>query len=55
VGSYNELVELMALAATGQLRLHTRTYPLDAIADAMDDLEHGRLTGRAILVPNRLA
>jgi len=31
--------------------MHTRTYPLDAVNDAMDDLESGRLTGRGILVP----
>ena len=51
VGSYNELAELMVLAQTGRVRMHTRTYPLDAVNDAMDDLESGRLTGRGILVP----
>jgi NAD+-dependent secondary alcohol dehydrogenase Adh1 len=52
VGSYNELAELMVLAQTGQVTLHTRTYPLDAVNDAMDDLEAGRLQGRGILVPD---
>ena len=52
VGSYNELSELMALAAKGKVKLHTRTYPLDAVNEAMDDLEQGRLQGRGILVPN---
>ena len=28
-----------------------RTYPLDAVNDAMDDLDAGRLRGRGILVP----
>ncbi|PZG06262.1 NAD(P)-dependent alcohol dehydrogenase [Nonomuraea aridisoli] len=51
VGSYNDLDELMALAAQGKVRLHTRTYPLDAINEAMDDLDNGRLQGRGILVP----
>jgi NAD+-dependent secondary alcohol dehydrogenase Adh1 len=51
VGSYNDLDELMALAAQGKVRLHTRTYPLDAVNEAMDDLENGRLRGRGILVP----
>lgn len=51
VGSYNDLDELMTLAARGKVRLHTTTYPLDAVNDAMDDLERGRLQGRAILVP----
>jgi NAD+-dependent secondary alcohol dehydrogenase Adh1 len=51
VGSYNDLDELMTLAAQGKVRLHTQTYPLDAVNDAMDDLEGGRLQGRGILVP----
>ncbi|TDD43838.1 NAD(P)-dependent alcohol dehydrogenase [Nonomuraea terrae] len=51
VGSYNDLDELMALAAQGKVRLHTRTYPLDAVNEAMDDLDNGRLQGRGILVP----
>lgn len=52
VGSYNDLAELMTLAADGKVTLHTRTYPLDAVNDAMDDLDGGRLQGRGILVPH---
>jgi NAD+-dependent secondary alcohol dehydrogenase Adh1 len=51
VGSYNDLSELMDLAARGMVTLHTATYPLDAVNDAMDDLDQGRLRGRGILVP----
>lgn len=51
VGTYNDLAELMVLAAQGKVKLHTRTYPLDAVNDAMDDLDAGRLQGRGILVP----
>jgi NAD+-dependent secondary alcohol dehydrogenase Adh1 len=51
VGSYNDLVELMALAADGRVEMLTRTYPIAAVNDAMDDLEEGRLRGRGILVP----
>lgn len=51
VGTFNDLVELMTLAATGVVRLHTRTYPLDAINDALADLAAGRLQGRGIIVP----
>lgn len=47
-----ELAELMALAARGSVTLHTTKYPLDAVNDAMDDLEQGRLQGRGIFVPN---
>ncbi len=53
VGSYNDLDELMTLAAQGKVSLHTKTYPLDAVNDAMDDLDGGRLQGRGILVPER--
>ena len=51
VGTYNDLAELMALAQAGRVTLHTRTYPLDAAADALADLDAGRVRGRAILVP----
>ncbi len=51
VGTYNDLAELMALAEGGRVTLHTRTYPLDAAADAVADLDAGRVRGRAILVP----
>lgn len=51
VGSYNDLVELMALNAAGKVVMRTETYPLDAVNDAMDDLDAGRLRGRGILVP----
>ncbi|HVT70843.1 MAG TPA: NAD(P)-dependent alcohol dehydrogenase [Trebonia sp.] len=51
VGSYNDLSELMALAAQGKVRLHTSQYPLDRFQDAIDDLDAGRIRGRAILIP----
>lgn len=51
VGSYNDLSELMVLAAKDEVRLHTTSYPLDRFQDALDDLDAGRVRGRAILVP----
>jgi NAD+-dependent secondary alcohol dehydrogenase Adh1 len=51
VGSYNDLCDLMALAARGAVTLHTQKYALDDFATAVDDLDHGRVRGRAILVP----
>jgi NAD+-dependent secondary alcohol dehydrogenase Adh1 len=51
VGTYTDLEDLMTLTAQGKVRLHTSTYPLDAINDAMADLDQGRLQGRGILVP----
>jgi NAD+-dependent secondary alcohol dehydrogenase Adh1 len=51
VGNYMDLVELMALAARGKVKLHTQTYKLADINQAIDDLYGGRLNGRGILVP----
>jgi NAD+-dependent secondary alcohol dehydrogenase Adh1 len=51
VGTYNELAELMVLAESGKVHLHTKTYPLDAAVDALTDLDAGNVRGRAILVP----
>jgi NAD+-dependent secondary alcohol dehydrogenase Adh1 len=51
VGTYADLSELMTLTAQGRVTLHTSTYPLDAINDAMADLDGGRLQGRGILIP----
>src|SRR4051812_30131150 len=50
VGSYNDLVDLMTLTAKGKVALHTHMYPLDAVNDAMADLDQGRLQGRGILI-----
>jgi NAD+-dependent secondary alcohol dehydrogenase Adh1 len=51
VGTYNELAELMVLAQSGKVTLHTSTYPLDAAVEALADLDAGKVRGRAILVP----
>ncbi len=54
VGTYTDLQDLMTLTAQGKVTLHTSTYPLDAINDAMADLDAGRLQGRGILIPAEL-
>ena len=51
VGTYNDLAELMVLAQTGKVTLHTRTYPLDDAVEALQELDRGQVRGRAILVP----
>lgn len=51
VGSYNDLAELMVLAAQGKVVLHTSKYKLDDFQKAIDDLIAGKVRGRAILVP----
>ncbi|GAA1901020.1 NAD+-dependent secondary alcohol dehydrogenase Adh1 [Williamsia serinedens] len=51
VGSYNDLCDLMQLAARGSVVLHTAKYPLDDFQRAIDDLGAGNVRGRAILTP----
>lgn len=51
VGSYNDLVELMALASQGKVKLHTTKYRLADFDRAVNDLKQGNVRGRAILVP----
>jgi NAD+-dependent secondary alcohol dehydrogenase Adh1 len=55
VGTYTDLQELMTLTAQGQVSLHTTMYPLEAINDAMADLDAGQLQGRGILIPAGVA
>ncbi|WP_088348808.1 MULTISPECIES: NAD(P)-dependent alcohol dehydrogenase [Rhodomicrobium] len=51
VGTYAELVELMALADRGRVHLATREYKLSEANEALHDLHHGRIKGRAVLIP----
>ncbi|USQ86129.1 NAD(P)-dependent alcohol dehydrogenase [Streptomyces phaeoluteigriseus] len=51
VGSYNDLSELMVLAAQDKVTLHTQRYPLASFRQALDDLDTGAVRGRAILIP----
>ncbi|HEY0128538.1 MAG TPA: NAD(P)-dependent alcohol dehydrogenase [Rubrobacteraceae bacterium] len=55
VGTYNDLAELMVLTAQGKVSLHTSTYPLAAVNDAIQDLNNGNLQGRGILIPDEAA
>jgi NAD+-dependent secondary alcohol dehydrogenase Adh1 len=51
VGTYPELVELMALADRGLVHLATKEYRLEHANDALHDLHHGKVRGRAVLIP----
>ena len=56
VGTYNDLAELMVLQAQGKVSLQTHTYSMDAINEAVDDLNNGRIPGgRGILIPEGTA
>jgi NAD+-dependent secondary alcohol dehydrogenase Adh1 len=53
IGNFNELGELLALMAQGKVTLHTSTYALEEINEAMTKLDRGEVQGRAIIVPNQ--
>src|SRR5215203_7123423 len=56
VGTYNDLAELMTLQSQGKVSLQTSNYSLDAINDALNDLNNGRIPGgRGILIPEGAA
>ena len=52
IGTNTDLAELVTLAHQGKVTLHSHRYPLEHADDAIDDLRHGRIRGRAILVPS---
>src|SRR5262245_5664044 len=45
------LKEVVDMAALGRLRILVDRYPLNKAKQAYDDFEHGRLVGRAVLIP----
>jgi len=51
IGTYADLADLVTLADQGKVVLHASRYPLAAAGDAIDDLRHNRIRGRAVLVP----
>jgi NAD+-dependent secondary alcohol dehydrogenase Adh1 len=51
VGSYADLVSLMDLVARGLITIDSTLFPLDAVGDVLRDVEAGRVSGRAVLVP----
>jgi propanol-preferring alcohol dehydrogenase len=51
-GSVSELIEVVALAQAGKIRMTTERFPLDRALDAYDRLHHGKVAGRAVVTPN---
>jgi alcohol dehydrogenase, propanol-preferring len=45
------LMEVVGMAALGRLKILVDRYPLSAAKQAYEDFEHGRLVGRAVLMP----
>src|SRR5262245_4636460 len=48
------LMEVVGMAALGRIKILVDRYPLSAAKKAYDDFEHGRLVGRAVLMPAAL-
>jgi len=52
-GTITELMELVELARTNQIKLAVETFPLDRAIEAYDRLRRGEIRGRAVIVPPR--
>ena len=50
-GTLPELMEVIALAATGRIRAHVQRFELDDAATAYQAMREGALEGRAVIVP----
>ena len=46
--------EVVGMASLDRLKILVDRYPLSAAKQACDDFEHGRLVGRAVLMPAAL-
>ncbi|MEU9736173.1 NAD(P)-dependent alcohol dehydrogenase [Streptomyces sp. NPDC048002] len=51
-GSRSELVEVLALARSGAVSVHTETFSLDEAPLAYERLHSGKVNGRAVILPN---
>ncbi|WP_392757266.1 NAD(P)-dependent alcohol dehydrogenase [Streptomyces sp. LN590] len=51
-GSRSELIEVLDLARAGAVSVHTETYSLDEAPLAYERLHHGKINGRAVILPN---
>ena len=45
------LMEVVGMAALGKLKVLVDKYPFSAAKQGYDDFEHGRLVGRAVILP----
>ena len=50
-GTRSDMRQAIALARAGKIGVEVVRYPLDDALQAFDDLHHGRVQGRAVLVP----
>jgi propanol-preferring alcohol dehydrogenase len=52
-GTIPELMELVALARAGRIRMDVETFPLDQAPEVYARLRRGEIRGRAVVVPGR--
>lgn len=50
-GTRRDLQEVVALAQNGSIEVHVERFGLDDASNALDKLERGEISGRAVLVP----
>jgi propanol-preferring alcohol dehydrogenase len=51
-GTRGDLIEVIALAQAGALSVRTEIYTLDEAPLAYERLDAGKVTGRAVVLPN---
>jgi propanol-preferring alcohol dehydrogenase len=51
VGTRQDLRELLAMAAAGKVRCQVTTRPLVQVNEVLEQLRHGKVSGRVVLVP----
>jgi propanol-preferring alcohol dehydrogenase len=51
VGTRQDMRELLAMAAAGKVRCEVATRPLTQVNEVLDQLKHGQVRGRMVLVP----
>jgi alcohol dehydrogenase, propanol-preferring len=52
VGTRDDLREVLALAAAGKVRCQVTSRPLAQVNEVLEDLRHGRISGRVVLTPH---
>jgi propanol-preferring alcohol dehydrogenase len=52
VGTRDDLREVLALAAAGKVRCQVTSRPLPQVNKVLEDLRHGRISGRVVLTPH---
>jgi propanol-preferring alcohol dehydrogenase len=51
VGTREDLEEVLALGAAGRVRCQTATRPLAQVNEVLEELRHGQVSGRIVLLP----